>query len=43
LRTVEAGTAERRGQFVVNSLSEHVNADVLENIVNAFDQLRPTA
>src|SRR2546428_4107659 len=43
LRTVEAVTAERRGQFVVYSLSEHVNADVLEQIANAFDQLRPTA
>ena len=43
LRTVEAVTAERRGQFVVYSLSEHVSADVLENIANAFDQLRPTA
>ena len=42
LRTVEAVTAERRGQFVVYSLSEHVSADVLENIANAFDQLRPT-
>jgi ArsR family transcriptional regulator len=43
LRGVEAVTAERHGQFVVYSLSEHVNAEVLENIANAFDQLRPTA
>jgi DNA-binding transcriptional ArsR family regulator len=43
LRNVEAVTAERHGQFVVYSLSEHINAEVLENIANAFDQLRPTA
>ena len=43
LRGVEAVTAERHGQFVVYSLSEHVNAEVLENIANALDQLRPTA
>jgi ArsR family transcriptional regulator len=43
LRSVEAVTAERRGQFVVYSLSEHINADVLEAIANAFDQLRATA
>jgi DNA-binding transcriptional ArsR family regulator len=43
LREAEAVTAERRGQFVVYSLSEHVNAAVLENVANAFDQLRPIA
>ena len=43
LRGVEAVTAERHGQFVVYSLSEHINAEVLENVANAFDQLRPTA
>src|SRR3981081_43573 len=43
LRSVEAVTAERHGQFVVYSLSEHINADVLEAVANAFDQLRPTA
>lgn len=43
LRGVDAVTAERRGQFVVYSLSEHVNADVLEGVADAFDQLRPTA
>jgi ArsR family transcriptional regulator len=43
LRGVDAVTAERHGQFVVYSLSQHVNAEVLENIANAFDQLRPTA
>lgn len=43
LRSVNAVTAERRGQFVVYSLSEHVNADVLEGVASAFDQLRPTA
>lgn len=43
LRGVEAVTAERHGQFVVYSLSEHTNAEVLENVANAFDQLRPTA
>lgn len=43
LRDADVVTAERRGQFVVYSLSEHVNADVLENVANAFDQLRPTA
>ena len=42
LRGVDAVTAERHGQFVVYSLSEHVNAEVLENVANAFDQLRPT-
>ena len=42
LRGVEAVTAERHGQFVVYSLSEHINAEVLENVANAFDQLRPT-
>jgi ArsR family transcriptional regulator len=42
LRGVDAVTAERRGQFVVYSLSEHINAEVLENVANAFDQLRPT-
>jgi DNA-binding transcriptional ArsR family regulator len=42
LRGVEAVTAERHGQFVVYALSEHVNADVLEGVANAFDQLRPT-
>ena len=43
LRSVEAVTAERHGQYVGDSLSEHINAEVLENIANAFDQLRPTA
>jgi ArsR family transcriptional regulator len=43
LRDANAVTAERHGQFVVYSLSEHVNAEVLENVANAFDQLRPTA
>jgi DNA-binding transcriptional ArsR family regulator len=43
LRSVDAVTAERHGQFVVYSLSEHINADVLEGVANAFDQLRPTA
>jgi ArsR family transcriptional regulator len=43
LRGVEAVTAERHGQFVVYSLSEHINAEVLEDVANAFDQLRPTA
>ena len=43
LRDADAVTAERRGQFVVYSLSEHVNAEVLESVANAFDQLRPTA
>jgi ArsR family transcriptional regulator len=43
LRGVDAVTAERHGQFVVYSLSEHINAEVLEDIANAFDQLRPTA
>ena len=42
LRGVEAVTAERHGQFDVYALSEHVNADVLEGVANAFDQLRPT-
>jgi ArsR family transcriptional regulator len=40
LRGVGAVTAERRGQFVVYSLSEDVSAEVLENVVTAFDQLR---
>ena len=43
LRGVEAVTAERHGQFVVYSLSEHVHAEVLANVCNALDQLRPTA
>ena len=43
LRGVDAVTAERHGQFVVYSLSEHINAEVLEDVANAFDQLRPTA
>jgi ArsR family transcriptional regulator len=43
LRGVEAVTAERHGQFVVYALSEHVNAEVLEAIADAFEQLRPTA
>jgi len=42
LRSVEAVTAERHGQFVVYSLSQHINAEVLENVANAFDQLKPT-
>lgn len=42
LRGVEVVTSERHGQFVVYSLSEHINAEVLENVANAFDQLRPT-
>jgi ArsR family transcriptional regulator len=42
LRGVEAVTAERHGQFVVYRLSEHASAAVLENVANAFDQLRPT-
>ena len=42
LRGVEAVTAQRHGQFVVYALSEHVNAEVLEGVANAFDQLRPT-
>jgi len=40
LRGVGAVTAERRGQFVVYSLSENVSAEVLENVASAFDQLR---
>ena len=40
LRGVGAVTAERRGQFVVYSLSENVSAEVLEGIAGAFDQLR---
>lgn len=40
LRGVDAVTAERHGQFVVYSLSEHVNAEVLEAVADAFDQLR---
>ena len=40
LRGVEAVTTERRGQFVVYSLSENVSAEVLENVASAFDQLR---
>src|SRR5258708_39473298 len=43
LRSVQAVTAERHGQFVVYSLSEHINAEVLEAVANAFDQLRATA
>lgn len=43
LRGVEAVTAERHGQFVTYSLAAHVNAEVLENVANAFDRLRPTA
>lgn len=42
LRTVDAVHPERRGQYVLYSLSGHVNADVLEGVANAFDQLRPT-
>ncbi len=40
LRDVGAVTAQRRGQFVVYSLSENVSAEVLENVASAFDQLR---
>lgn len=43
LRGVDAVTAERHGQFVVYALSEHVNAEVLEAVANAFDQLRAGA
>src|ERR1700738_4043155 len=43
LRGVDVVTAERHGQFVVYALSEHVNAEVLEAIADAFEQLRPTA
>jgi ArsR family transcriptional regulator len=43
LRGVDAVSAERHGQFVVYSLSEHINAEVLEDVAKAFDQLRPTA
>jgi len=43
LREVDAVTAERRGRYVRYSLSENVNAEVLEGVANAFDQLRPTA
>lgn len=43
LRSVDAVTAERHGQFVVYSLSEHINAEVLEAVANAFDQLRASA
>jgi DNA-binding transcriptional ArsR family regulator len=43
LRGVDAVTAERHGQFVVYSLSKHVNAEVLENVCDALDRLRPTA
>jgi len=43
LRGVDAVTAERHGQFVVYALSEHVNAEILEAVANAFDQLRATA
>ena len=42
LRGVDAVTAERHGQFVVYSLSEHTNGEVLAAVANAFDQLRPT-
>lgn len=43
LRDADAVRAERRGQFVVYSLSQHVNAEILENVASAFDQLRPSA
>ena len=43
LREVDAVTAERHGRWVRYSLSEHVSAEVLEGVANAFDQLRPTA
>ncbi len=43
LREANAVTAERRGRYVRYSLSENVNAEVLEGVANAFDQLRPTA
>jgi DNA-binding transcriptional ArsR family regulator len=43
LREANAVSAERHGQFVMYSLSEHINAEVLENVANAFDQLRQTA
>lgn len=42
LRGVDAVRAERRGQYVVYSLSEHLNAAVLQNVADAFDQLKPT-
>jgi len=40
LRDVGAVTAERRGQFVIYSLSENVSADVLASVATAFDQLK---
>jgi len=40
LRDVGAVAAERRGQFVVYSLSESVTAEILEDVAGAFDQLR---
>jgi len=40
LRDVGAVTAQRRGQFVVYSLSENASAEVLESVAGAFDQLR---
>jgi DNA-binding transcriptional ArsR family regulator len=43
LRGVEAVTAERHGQYVVYALSEHINAEVLESVAAAFDQLRASA
>lgn len=43
LRGVDAVTAERHGQFVVYSLAEHLNAEVLENVCDALDRLKPTA
>ena len=43
LRSVDAVTAERRGQFVVYALSDHLNAEVLENVCDALDRLRPSA
>lgn len=43
LREANAVIAERHGQYVVYALSEHVNAEVLEGVANAFDQLRASA
>jgi ArsR family transcriptional regulator len=40
LRGVGAVRAERRGQFVVYSLSESVSAEILGEVATAFDQLR---
>ena len=40
LRGVGAVSAERRGQFVVYSLSASVSAEILEGVATAFDQLR---